>query len=63
MFNKVIRAHRGLIVFTQQHAKQSFELHILEYDLTNCVFKYLKKMKVCFQIGVRSDFNVEPILK
>ena len=48
MFNKVIRAHRGLIVFTQQHAKQSFELHILEYDLTNCVLKYLKKNESMF---------------
>ena len=29
--------------FELAHTKQSFKLHILEYDLTNCVFRYLKK--------------------
>ena len=44
------------------HTKQSFKLHILDYDLTNCVFRYLKKtMNGCSQ-SVRGDFNVWKLL-
>ena len=29
--------------FELAHIKQSFKWQILEYDLTNCVYRYVKK--------------------
>ena len=47
-----------IALFELAYTKQSFKLHMLEYDLTNCVFRYLKKtMNGCSQ-SVRGDFNV-----